>query len=156
MAQVMTLFNLNLLFIFSFFLLFSSIEARGIKYCDKKGDYPVKVQEVEISPDPVVSGNPATFNISASTVQALSGGKVVIDVSYFGVHVHKETHDLCEETSCPISSGNFVLSHTQSLPTITPPGSYTLKMTMTDKNKQKLTCITFNFKIGIGSLVSDH
>ncbi|KAL5763647.1 hypothetical protein ACOSQ2_016241 [Xanthoceras sorbifolium] len=158
MAEVMTLFNLNLplLFFFSIFLLFSSIEARDIKYCDNKGNYPVKVQEVEISPDPIVSGKPAAFSISGSTVQAISGGKVVIDVSYFGVHVHKETHDLCEETSCPISVGNFVLSHKQTLPAITPPGSYTLKMTMVDKNKQKLTCISFKFTIGIGSLVYDH
>lgn len=56
--------------------------------------------------------------------QALSGGKLTIDVSYFGVPVHSETHDLCEETSCPISAGNFVLSHTQTLPSFTPPVSH--------------------------------
>lgn len=34
---------------------------------DKKGNYAVKVDQVEIFPDPVVTGEPATFNISAVT-----------------------------------------------------------------------------------------
>ena len=46
---------------------------------------------------------------------------MVIEVYYFGVRVHTETHNLCEELSCPVSAGNFVLSHTQTLPGITPP-----------------------------------
>lgn len=36
-------------------------------YADKKGDYAVKVSGVEISPNPVVRGKPATFKISAAT-----------------------------------------------------------------------------------------
>ncbi|BBH05351.1 MD-2-related lipid recognition domain-containing protein / ML domain-containing protein [Prunus dulcis] len=72
-------------------------------------EYAVKVQGVEILPDPVVRGKPATFNISASTGQAISSGKV---------------------------------------------GSYNLKMTIKDDHNQKLSCISFNFKIVFGSLVS--
>ncbi|XP_039002140.1 putative phosphatidylglycerol/phosphatidylinositol transfer protein DDB_G0278295, partial [Hibiscus syriacus] len=109
-------------------------------------------------PNPVAWGKPATFTISASTGQAISGGKAGIDVSYFGVHVHQETHPLCEETTCPISVGNFVLSHNQVLPGFTPPGSYTLKMTISGDGIPQLTCISFDFKIGFGtsgSSVSD-
>ncbi|KAK7839080.1 uncharacterized protein LOC112040822 [Quercus suber] len=97
-----------------------------VKYCDKKVDYPVKVSGVVVSPNPVVSGKPATFNISATTGKPISSGKVVIDVSYFGVHVHTENHDLSEEISCPIAAGNFVLSHSQTLPGFTPPVSLIL------------------------------
>ncbi|KAB1199559.1 hypothetical protein CJ030_MR2G020346 [Morella rubra] len=151
--------------IFLFFALISlvlvpSTRAADVKYCDKKGNYPVKVRNVEISPDPVVSGKPATFKIYASTEvvelsgvvingikadlvshmvlrkiwvlgcrdyarfhngQAINGGKVVIEVSYVGVHVHTENHDLSEEVSCPIAPGDFVLSHSQTLPGYTPP-----------------------------------
>lgn len=39
----------------------------NVKNLDKKGNYAVKVQGVVISPNPVVSGQPATFNITAST-----------------------------------------------------------------------------------------
>jgi len=34
---------------------------------EKGLDYPVKVSGVEVVPDPVVRGEPATFKISAST-----------------------------------------------------------------------------------------
>ncbi|KAJ1378558.1 MD-2-related lipid-recognition domain [Sesbania bispinosa] len=88
---------------------------------DKKADYDFEVKGVKISPDPVARGQPATFSIAAATSQALSGGKIVIDVSYFGWHIHSETHDLCGETSCPVSPGDFVIAHSQVLPGFTPP-----------------------------------
>jgi hypothetical protein len=50
-------------------------------------------------------------------------GKLVIDVKYwliFPIPVHSETHDICEETTCP-ASGDFVIAHTQTLPSYTPP-----------------------------------
>lgn len=55
--------------------------------------------------------------------KALSGGKLVIDVSYFGWHIHSETHDLCGETTCPVSVGDFVIAHSQVLPGFTLPVS---------------------------------
>ncbi|KAG2330021.1 hypothetical protein Bca52824_001201 [Brassica carinata] len=140
-----------LLLLFSLFLL-PSLRATSFHYCDKRLD-PVKVKSVEISPDPVVSGKAATFKITGSTGEDISGGEVVISVSYFGIHVHTETHDLCDESSCPIAPGSFVLSHSQTLPSITPPGTYTLKMTINDKNGERLTCISFKFKITFGSTV---
>ncbi|GMN60164.1 hypothetical protein TIFTF001_029256 [Ficus carica] len=116
-----------LFFFSSLFLLLPSSHSTNVKYCDKKGNYAVKVNAVKISLDPVVSGKPATFNISASTGRRISGGKLVIDVSYFGLHVHTETHELNEEIPCPIDAGNFVLSHTRTLPGFTPPVSSTIQ-----------------------------
>ncbi|XP_043698353.1 putative phosphatidylglycerol/phosphatidylinositol transfer protein DDB_G0282179 [Telopea speciosissima] len=140
--------------LFAAFLLIPSIQAKKVNYCDRQGSYAVKVSGVEMSPDPVVRGQPATFSIIASAGEAISGGNMVIDVSFFGVPIHKETHDLCGETSCPVSVGDFVISHTQVLPGFTPPGSYTLKMTMTDADGKMLTCVSFDFKIKIGSSVA--
>ncbi|KAA8544377.1 hypothetical protein F0562_022355 [Nyssa sinensis] len=147
-------FKLTVLFLLVACSHVPSIQSKDVKYCDKKVNYAVKVDGVDISPDPVVTGKPATFSISASTGKAISGGKLALDVSYFGIRVHTETHDLCKETSCPISVGKFVISHTQTLPGFTPPGSYTLKMKMEDENKHQLTCIRFGFNIGFGSFVS--
>ncbi|THG23590.1 hypothetical protein TEA_005015 [Camellia sinensis var. sinensis] len=165
--------KLAIIFLFAACLSVHSIQATDIKYCseftspafrfcsreigagfNKKTNYVVKVDDVEISPYPVSTGEPTTFTIKASTGQALTGGKMALDVSYFGVKVHSESHSICEKTSCPISVGKFVLSHTQTLPGITPPGSYTLKMKMEDEKKHQLTCISFNFNIGLGSSVS--
>ncbi|KAK7268111.1 hypothetical protein RIF29_20798 [Crotalaria pallida] len=135
-------------------LLHALASATDIHYCDKRADYNVEVKGVTISPDPIARGQPATFSIAATTGQALSGGKLVIDVSYFGWHIHSETHDLCGETSCPVSVGDFVIAHSQVLPGFTPPGSYSLKMKLYDGNKHELTCITFGFDIGFGSSLS--
>ncbi|KAK8672099.1 hypothetical protein V6N13_110473 [Hibiscus sabdariffa] len=129
--------------------------AEDVRYCDKQAEYDVKVQGVEISPNPIARGKPATFSIAATTGAAINGGKLVIEVSYFGWHIHSETHDLCDETSCPVSTGDFVVSHSQVLPGFTPPGSYSLKMKMLDANKHELTCIGFDFSIGFASSVAD-
>ncbi|KAF5737398.1 putative phosphatidylglycerol/phosphatidylinositol transfer protein [Tripterygium wilfordii] len=80
--------------------------------------------------------------------EAISRGKLVIEVSYFGWHIHSETHNLCAETSCPVSIGDFVVYHSQLVPGYTPPGSYSLKMKIYDGNKSELTCIAFDFAIG--------
>ncbi|CAM8925320.1 unnamed protein product [Rhodiola kirilowii] len=134
-------------------LIVSSVHGKTTKvtYCDKKGNYDVKVGGVEITPNPVAKGKPATFSISATAGEKITGGKAIIDVSYYGLHVHSETHDLCAEVSCPISSGDFLLTHSQVLPEYTPPGSYTLKMKMIDENHLLLTCFVFQFRIGFGS-----
>ncbi|XVF07505.1 hypothetical protein REPUB_Repub06bG0144800 [Reevesia pubescens] len=129
--------------------------ANDVTYCDQKAEYDVKVQGVEISPNPVARGKPATFSIAATTDAAIAGGKMVIEVSYFGWHIHSETRNLCDETSCPVSAGDFVVSHSQVLPGYTPPGSYSLKMQMYDANKHELTCIGFDFSIGFASSVAD-
>ncbi|KAL9664900.1 hypothetical protein QQ045_020309 [Rhodiola kirilowii] len=136
-------------------LLVGSAVSTDVLYCDRRAEYDVKVHGVEISPYPVIKGQPATFTISATSGQPISGGKLVIDVSYFGVHIHSEVHDLCAETSCPISTGDFWIAHSQVLPGFTPPGSYTLKMRMEDTNKHQLTCIGFDFSIGSASPVAD-
>ncbi|CAH8260144.1 unnamed protein product [Arabidopsis lyrata] len=106
----------------SYFLLVSTIvAATDVHYCDNNEEYEVKVQGVDIIPDPVARGAPATFSISANTDTEISSGKLVIEVSYFGWHIHSETHELCDETSCPVAVGDFVVEHSQVLPGYTPP-----------------------------------
>ncbi|MCD7455226.1 hypothetical protein HAX54_027438 [Datura stramonium] len=73
--------------------------------------------EADITPYPVKGGKETNFSIAATTDENISGGKLVIDVKYLFLHVHQETHDICEETSCPVS-GDFRISHSQALPGI--------------------------------------
>ncbi|CAA7394701.1 unnamed protein product [Spirodela intermedia] len=136
-------------------LLLLTVGATPVHYCDKQADYAVKVKGVQINPNPVVRGKPAKFSLSAITEDAIPGGSLIIDVKYFGVHIHQETHDLCEETSCPVSGGNFLISHDQVLPAYTPPGSYTLTMKLLGQDESQLSCVSFDFKIRVGSPVDD-
>ncbi|KAM1093607.1 hypothetical protein ACFX13_008834 [Malus domestica] len=77
------------------------IHAKDVNYCDKKADYDVKVSAVVINLYPVASGKLASFSISATAGASISGGKLVIEVSYFGWHIHSETHDLCPRNILP-------------------------------------------------------
>ncbi|XP_015055537.1 putative phosphatidylglycerol/phosphatidylinositol transfer protein DDB_G0282179 [Solanum pennellii] len=126
----------------------ASANSTDFQYCNKKTNYVVKVRGLDITPYPVKGGKETTFSIAATTDENISGGKLVIDVKYLFLHVHKESHDICEETSCPVS-GDFVISHSQALPGITPPGSYTLTMRMLDGSNRELSCITFGFSISL-------
>ncbi|CAN6203066.1 unnamed protein product [Urochloa humidicola] len=131
-------------------LLPAASAATSVEYCNKGKKYPVKVSGVEIVPDPVQPGQPATFKISASTDKTIEKGKLQIDVKYFFFYVHSETRDICGETTCP-ATGNFVLSHGQTLPSFTPPGSYTITMKMLADNNEELSCISFGFSIGFAA-----
>ncbi|TVU41441.1 hypothetical protein EJB05_14958 [Eragrostis curvula] len=127
--------------------------ATAVEYCKKGKNYPVKVSGVEIDPDPVTPGKAATFKVKASTDKPIKGGKLVIDVKYWviwAIPVHSETHDICEETSCP-ATGDFVIAHSQTLPSFTPPGSYTIDMTVKGENDEELSCISFGFSIGFAA-----
>ncbi|KAJ9554854.1 hypothetical protein OSB04_009468 [Centaurea solstitialis] len=125
-----------------------TIDAIDVKYCKKNKDYPVKVSGVEITPYPIERGKDTTFTLSAFADTPIIGGDLEIDVSYYFFDVYEETSDLCTKTKCPVAVGDFAISHSQSLPSVTPPGSYTLKMKLKDAAENELTCVTFDFSIG--------
>lgn len=123
-------------------------------YCDLDKNLPVKVQSMDIDPNPVVRGKPATFTISATSNRTIAGGKISIDVLFYGLIVYTESHDLCTQTTCPIKQGSFVLTNSQSLPGFTPAGDYRLRLKMKDAVDKVLTCVYFNFKIVHDSLIA--
>ncbi|XP_051131848.1 uncharacterized protein LOC127251934 [Andrographis paniculata] len=137
----------GLVFVLCLLVPLTSADSKDVRYCDKKANYAVKINDLQIDPYPISRGVNTTFQMAASTAEPISSGKLVIEVSYFGFHIYTEEHDLCKETSCPVSIGDFLVSHAQALPGLTPPGSYSLKMKMMNGKKQ-LTCITFDFSIG--------
>ncbi|CAM0905383.1 unnamed protein product [Alopecurus aequalis] len=147
MATKQSLSALALLAAACILLLPSASAVTNVEYCNKGKNYPVKVSGVEIVPDPVERGVPATFKISASTDKTITNGKLVIDVKYWIFNVYSETDDICTKTSCP-ATAEFELSHSQTLPSITPPGSYTIQMKMLGENDEELSCISFGFSIG--------
>ncbi|XP_058744961.1 uncharacterized protein LOC131617716 [Vicia villosa] len=141
-------------------LLLSSLhaeaESQNLKYCQKNVDYAVKVSSVEILPDPVVRGEPFTFKIQAYTDDLIRKGNLIYEISYAGIEGQPAVfyHDLSEETSLPVRPGHFLLTHTELLPPVTPPGTYNVKLTFDNKDGGVFTCITFPFTIGAKSSVS--
>nr|XP_043610979.1 putative phosphatidylglycerol/phosphatidylinositol transfer protein DDB_G0282179 isoform X2 [Erigeron canadensis] len=110
-----------ILLLLLFYMTVPSIFATDFKYCNKKNEYAIKVSGVVISPVPIVRSKETSFTISALTDEPLSGGKVVVNVAYFGWSVFSETGDLCATLSCPISAGDFTISYSKRLPTLAPP-----------------------------------
>ncbi|KAK7276533.1 hypothetical protein RIF29_17674 [Crotalaria pallida] len=157
--STLRLYLFSFLSISSFIILLlssSHAQVQALKYCDKNADYSVKVSGVKILPNPVVRGEPFTFKIAAYTDEPIQSGDLIYEISFVGVEAPPAIfhHDLCEESSCPVSAGNFLLIHTELLPSYTPPGTYNVKLTFKDQNDKQLSCIIFPFKIGAGSSVS--
>ncbi|EFJ36795.1 hypothetical protein SELMODRAFT_77082, partial [Selaginella moellendorffii] len=109
--------------------------------------YSVKIKDVEVLPDPVVSGQDAAFSVSFPSGARLASGKLAITVYFHGIFVHREIYDLCQKTSCPVEAGNFVLKSSQNLPSVTPSGAYRLKLEMLDPKNKLLACAMVNFDI---------
>ncbi|KAJ7536368.1 hypothetical protein O6H91_12G066200 [Diphasiastrum complanatum] len=122
-------------------------EASSWTPCDPNGHYKVIVKDVNVIPDPVVAGSPATFEIPAYTSQNIAGGKVVITVFYRGFPVHTELDDLCGKTSCPIEAGDFIIRDSQVLPGYTPPGPYKIKLLVLGSYFDMLACTNIDFNI---------
>ncbi|XP_078150071.1 uncharacterized protein LOC144545351 [Carex rostrata] len=145
------------LLILSLVLLASSLVSStvyiDVSYCNNNADYAVKVNGLGINPFPVKPGRETTFTISASTAENITNGKLLMDVEILGIHI-QQTIDLCKETSCP-ATGNFVLVHKESLPILSPPGTYKNVMTMVGEDGKKLTCITFDFHIYFSLIAKD-
>nr|GME18010.1 putative phosphatidylglycerol/ phosphatidylinositol transfer protein DDB_G0282179 [Ipomoea batatas]GME18011.1 putative phosphatidylglycerol/ phosphatidylinositol transfer protein DDB_G0282179 [Ipomoea batatas] len=139
----------SLFFSLCVFLPLISAAPTDIKYCSET-NYAVKVTGADITPFPVKKGENVTFTLTAFTDKGMSSGKQVISVLYYGIDVYDETNNICEVTSCPINAGTFELSHTQKLPAYAPTGDFGLRMTMLDDEGKELTCITFDFSIGVG------
>lgn len=115
--------------------------------CDKRANYDVVVRNVTINPDPVVSGEEMTIIVPAYTEKEMAKGSVIVSVAFHGVPVHTERIDLCDRLQCPITPGDFVLSNTQVLPGITPPGSYRIRLQFLGEEGDLLACANINFSI---------
>lgn len=117
------------------------------KPCSLTEDYRVTIRDVKVSPDPVVRGGDATFEIPAVASETINGGTVTVQVYYLGVPVHTEKDDLCIRTSCPVAPGDFAINNSEGLPDFTPTGAYRLDMRIQDENGGLLTCLKINFRI---------
>ncbi|KAI5433662.1 uncharacterized protein LOC127117986 [Lathyrus oleraceus] len=131
-------------------------ESQNLEYCQKDVGYAVKISSVEILPDPVVRGQPFTFKIEAYTDAPIHSGDLIYEISYAGIEGKPAIfhHALSEETLLPVRPGSFLLTHTELLPPVTPPGTYNVKLTFDDNDGDQLTCIIFPFTIGAKSSVS--
>lgn len=126
------------------------------KDCGDTSDRLVKVKNITMLPDPAVSGKEFTLSIPAISEKALTGGTVTVKVFLFGFPIHTESDSLCKKTACPVGPGEFSLTNTQSLPWITPAGTYKVQLTALDDSGGQLFCEDIDFKIVRPAPVADE
>ena len=85
-------------------------------------------------------------------MQAIPGGQLQLSVMWRGWRVHTETMDLCASTACPIAAGPLTIANTQRLPSIAPPGQYSIRLEASGGggaagSNPSLMCIQMHFDI---------
>lgn len=108
----------------------------------------LKVTNVVLTPDPIIKGNNFTINIYTSGV-AVSGGTISFDVYFSGIKVFSDNMDICKETTCPLPAGTSKITHSQTLPAVTPSGNYAIKATGKDLSGKSLLCTEIKFSVNV-------
>ncbi|XP_022151451.1 uncharacterized protein LOC111019382 [Momordica charantia] len=150
-------FQMKLIFAFLIYLcLVTQFSlATPVQLCDETATYDIMVKGVEISPSPIVRGHPTNMTFNLIIGKPIIAGKMVVDISYFGWHIYSDSHDICVETSCPYSFGDFALTPLRTPLAFFFPGSYHMQIMIVDGDDNKLTCFGFDYELVIASLFGD-
>ena len=77
---------------------------------------PVSLSDVAFSPDPVLPGQRAAFDVSANAATKLTSGRVTVAITIGTIVVAKDTLDLCDLTACPAPPGPLTISYDRVIP----------------------------------------
>ncbi|CAO3640902.1 unnamed protein product [Cunninghamella echinulata] len=111
------------------------------------------VNFADYNPKPPVPGQLIKVDVAGDLKATLvTGAKIKVSVNAGFLTVWQKTYDLCAEAAkigqiCPIAPGPQQFSITETVPSILPPGTYTLKAVATTVTGQSITCITQKFTI---------
>ncbi|RAL16413.1 ML domain-containing protein [Aspergillus homomorphus CBS 101889] len=138
-----------------FFSSQSPIVANGIpvegdnplEYCANPSDDVLKIEKVDLSPNPPLPGRTLTIEASGTLKQPVEqGAYVLIEVKYGLITLIRQKVDLCEQLSnvdleCPLDKGDLVLRKQVDLPSQIPPGKYTVHADVQSVNDKRITCL---------------
>ncbi|CAO3610659.1 unnamed protein product [Cunninghamella blakesleeana] len=110
------------------------------------------VSSVSYTPNPPVSGQDLTVDVSGTLKSSVSGGTIKVTVAAGILTVWSASYDICTEAAangqtCPLAAGAYDFHKTVTVPSIIPPGTYTLKAVATTTSGQEITCVTQPFTI---------
>eukprot|EP00195_Chlamydomonas_chlamydogama_P016161 CAMPEP_0202894620 /NCGR_PEP_ID=MMETSP1392-20130828/3990_1 /ASSEMBLY_ACC=CAM_ASM_000868 /TAXON_ID=225041 /ORGANISM="Chlamydomonas chlamydogama, Strain SAG 11-48b" /LENGTH=115 /DNA_ID=CAMNT_0049579371 /DNA_START=297 /DNA_END=644 /DNA_ORIENTATION=+ len=67
-------------------------------------------------------------NLAGTGTGSIAGGQITASVYYHGFKVYSARGDICATTSCPMQPGAVTVSNHWPLPSLAPPGPYTIQM----------------------------
>eukprot|EP00803_Ostreobium_quekettii_P005098 evm.model.scf_4967.1 EVM.evm.TU.scf_4967.1 scf_4967:986-2789(-) len=114
-------------------------------------DAPFMPSSVTLAPYPPHPGTEVLFQIVGVADHNMTGGKFEAEVSVvefgFDLPVYEESKDLCTRTKCPIMKGNVTFTYDKTLPSVTPAGTYHVKLDAKDLEGNLEMCLELDFEI---------
>ena len=100
--------------------------------------------QVDLAPSPITIGGKVTVTSKGALKAPITEGatyKVVLKLG--AVTIFTESHNLCENTACPIAAGDDVtLTVSQGVPAAAPAGKFTMQTTVSAADGSIISCIT--------------
>lgn len=121
--------------------------------CDKAAPYHLKIDSLTFDPSPLQVGKPFSLTLKGNLDKSIRGGKSTMDVSYLGVKILSKTVMNCDYPAlfkCPTDVGPHTYSISDTIPAVTPRGTYSGKLSAVDQDGEQIICIQFKTSVKMG------
>ncbi|KAI5855966.1 putative Phosphatidylglycerol/phosphatidylinositol transfer protein [Tricharina praecox] len=104
--------------------------ANPLFYCGDNSKDIVKIQSLNLTPNPPLPGKTLVVDAVGSLKSAITkGAKVDVSVKYGLITMFKQTADICDnlnqvDLECPVKAGKLTLTKAIDIPNQIPPGTY--------------------------------
>eukprot|EP01084_Bolivina_argentea_P197401 338302_1 len=114
--------------------------------CNPSGVVPhFKWTNFTITPNNLTSNEEIHVTGNGTLDEDITGGNVAINIYVNGINIFNDQEDLCSVApyaglDCPVKAGPVYMDETEELP-FGVPGTYKVRVNITDMNNQEITCI---------------
>ncbi|KAI8903849.1 MD-2-related lipid-recognition domain-containing protein [Gorgonomyces haynaldii] len=118
--------------------------------CGKSTDILTRLDEVVLTPYPVVAGQPLVVSIRGATSANITQGASVHVVGKLAfIPVLTKDIDVCSQpgVTCPIAAGDNEIQVTQSIPAIAPAGNLNIEIGVKNGDGAQVACLKGPIKI---------
>ncbi|KAJ3719838.1 ML domain-containing protein [Lentinula raphanica] len=110
---------------------------------------PVRIQNIEISPDPPIPGKALTVTVTGTANEVIEwGAKADVTVKLGLIKLLTKTFDVCEEAEkanatvqCPVEKGQYVVEQTVDLPKEIPQAKFKIHVSGYTVDDEDMMCM---------------
>jgi len=121
-------------------------------YCPGTSHGHLTVLSVGMNPDPPVRGTDEIVSLVGTVDETITGGTIVLTITYGGFPVYNHTYNVCDTLVCPYTKpdvSSALLIPGTAIPPISPSGTYIGKANLLDQTGASLACIQVSFKLTV-------
>jgi hypothetical protein len=105
------------------------------------------VTSMSFSPDPAVSGQNSTLNLSMNVPEQINDGTATYKITFNFVPVSTNSEKLCDIVPCPIMPGPLSIVSSYDFSGV-PSGTIKADIKWVDMNSRNLLCVSISTKTG--------